>query len=92
MNQTKKYVRTLGKPLKKTKSWVKATEYGETGGEALAQGLIIAGAASGHPEIAGVGAGVMLASKGSGKASKLLKKVNSDIHRKRRNKKKKNNM
>ena len=66
--------KSLGRELRKTKNWTNATNIGSRATDVAGNGLILAGGATGQPEIIAVGAGLVGTSKVLGKTSKLLKK------------------
>ena len=71
----KKQIRTLGKKLKKVKTWKKGTHIA---GKALDTGgnvTMAIGAATGQPEIIAAGEGMKIGGGIANKTSKILKKV-----------------
>lgn len=76
----KKYIRTLGRDLKRTKTWEKATDIGSSVTKNAGEGLVAGGAMSGQPELIAVGGGLI-------ETSNLLKTTNKLLKKKKKNKK-----
>jgi hypothetical protein len=68
------FVRTLGKDLKKVKTWERATDIGSSITKNAGEGLVAGGVSSGQPELVAVGEGLVVSSKLLNKSNKLLKK------------------
>jgi len=75
----KKYIRTLGRDLKRTKTWEKATDIGSSVTKNAGSELVPLGMATGNPELIAVGGGLIA-------SSKLLKTTNKLLKKKKKNK------
>ena len=69
-----KKLKHFGHSIKKKKVWERNLRHGSEIGDVVGKGLVMAGGATGQPELVAAGGGVIGASKAAGKASKLLRK------------------
>jgi hypothetical protein len=68
-------MRTLGKKLKKVKTWQKATHIAGKGLKTTGDIAMVVGAATGQPEIVAAGEAMKIGGNVANKTSKILKKV-----------------